>query len=257
MPGALDGAGHRREAPRSASGPGGMVPLGLGPRRAGLLLRATGDGATPGRSASEGHLRCVDLSLALVWLCRIPLCHLTGLFVCPGQLAPGCWQLASRCTAALSSRQWDPDAHVCCVCAGGWSAGWGCCRTALPGASVGPAGRLPCCLPHLERQGPGEGCRGRGAGPALRPRRARHLSALSLRLCPPTHAQGVLHRYCAAVNDDEVRFDGQSQKASDSPPHRLPDNETDCGWAPFGEFCQRAVTVRPPRRAVPAGFFHG
>ncbi|ELK08475.1 Glycerol-3-phosphate transporter [Pteropus alecto] len=46
-------------------------------------------------------------------------------------------------------------------------------------------------------------------------------------------AQGALHRYCAAVNDDEVRFDGQSQKASDSPPHQLPDNETDCGWAPF------------------------
>ncbi|XP_039713283.1 glucose-6-phosphate exchanger SLC37A1 isoform X3 [Pteropus medius] len=52
---------------------------------------------------------------------------------------------------------------------------------------------------------------------------------------PISIVKGVLHRYCAAVNDDEVRFDGQSQKASDSPPHRLPDNETDCGWAPFGQ----------------------
>ncbi|XP_015448598.2 glucose-6-phosphate exchanger SLC37A1 [Pteropus alecto] len=52
---------------------------------------------------------------------------------------------------------------------------------------------------------------------------------------PISIVKGALHRYCAAVNDDEVRFDGQSQKASDSPPHQLPDNETDCGWAPFGQ----------------------
>ncbi|XP_015998943.2 glucose-6-phosphate exchanger SLC37A1 isoform X2 [Rousettus aegyptiacus] len=52
---------------------------------------------------------------------------------------------------------------------------------------------------------------------------------------PISIVKGALHRYCAAVDEDEVRFDGQSQKASDSPPHRPPDNETDCGWAPFGQ----------------------
>lgn len=52
---------------------------------------------------------------------------------------------------------------------------------------------------------------------------------------PISIVKGVLHRYCAAVDEDAVRFDGQSQKASDSPPHRPPDNETDCGWAPFGQ----------------------
>lgn len=67
--------------------------------------------------------------------------------------------------------------------------------------------------------------------------------------------QGALHRYCAAVDEDEVRFDGQSQKASDSPPHRPPDNETDCGWAPFGELsaCRghAATEAGGPCRVLP------
>lgn len=52
---------------------------------------------------------------------------------------------------------------------------------------------------------------------------------------PISIVKGELHRYCAAANEDELRFHSQSQKASDTPPHQLPDNETDCGWAPFDQ----------------------
>uniref|UniRef100_A0A9L0R6I4 Solute carrier family 37 member 1 n=1 Tax=Equus caballus TaxID=9796 RepID=A0A9L0R6I4_HORSE len=50
---------------------------------------------------------------------------------------------------------------------------------------------------------------------------------------PISIVKGELHRYCAAVNEGEVEFNSQNQKAGDVPPHQRPDNETDCGWAPF------------------------
>nr|XP_044606704.1 glucose-6-phosphate exchanger SLC37A1 isoform X3 [Equus asinus] len=50
---------------------------------------------------------------------------------------------------------------------------------------------------------------------------------------PISIVKGELHRYCAAVNEGEVEFNSQNQKAGDVPPHQHPDNETDCGWAPF------------------------
>lgn len=65
----------------------------------------------------------------------------------------------------------------------------------------------------------------------------------------PTTSQGELHKYCTASNEAEVRFNGQSQKTSDTPAHQLPDNETNCGWAPFGEFS----TSPPPPAAGEAG----
>lgn len=52
---------------------------------------------------------------------------------------------------------------------------------------------------------------------------------------PISIVKGELHRYCASVNEGELRFNSQSQKASDTPPHQLPGNETDCGWAPFDQ----------------------
>lgn len=156
-----------------------------------------------------------------------------GPFVCPGQVAAGCWQSA-------------PTAQP--LCAGG-TPGWGCCRTALRGASVGPAGRLSCCLPYLECRGPGRAVGG-GAPSCPASPLSTSPQCSSSPLCLPVDTQGALHRYCAAVNEGEVRFDSQGQKASDGPPHRLPDNETDCGWAPFGEFPECAVPMRPPRRAA-------
>lgn len=70
--------------------------------------------------------------------------------------------------------------------------------------------------------------------------------------------QGELHRYCASANEGELRFNSQSQKASDTPPPQLPGNETDCGWAPFGEFSiSPPVTVQSLKWAAPAGFSHG
>ncbi|KAB0374087.1 hypothetical protein FD755_014343 [Muntiacus reevesi] len=47
--------------------------------------------------------------------------------------------------------------------------------------------------------------------------------------------RGELHSYCTASNDGKVGFSSQSQKARDAPAHQLPDNGTDCGWAPFDE----------------------
>ncbi|KAB0365758.1 hypothetical protein FD754_009914 [Muntiacus muntjak] len=47
--------------------------------------------------------------------------------------------------------------------------------------------------------------------------------------------EGELHSYCTASNDGKVGFSSQSQKARDAPAHQLPDNGTDCGWAPFDE----------------------
>lgn len=65
--------------------------------------------------------------------------------------------------------------------------------------------------------------------------------------------QGELHRYCAAVNEGEVEFNSQNQKAGDVPPHQRPDNETDCGWAPFGEFSISHRVVQLLKWAVPQG----
>ncbi|KAB0398082.1 hypothetical protein E2I00_019730, partial [Balaenoptera physalus] len=46
---------------------------------------------------------------------------------------------------------------------------------------------------------------------------------------------GELHRDCTASYEREVGFHSQSRKAGDTPAHQLPDNGTDCGWAPFDE----------------------
>lgn len=50
---------------------------------------------------------------------------------------------------------------------------------------------------------------------------------------PISIVKGELHRYCAAASAGELASNSQSQKASDVPPHQLPGNDTDCGWAPF------------------------
>ncbi|XP_055270514.1 glucose-6-phosphate exchanger SLC37A1 isoform X3 [Moschus berezovskii] len=52
---------------------------------------------------------------------------------------------------------------------------------------------------------------------------------------PISIVKGELHSYCTASNDGKVRFNSQSQKARDAPAHQLPDNGTDCGWAPFDQ----------------------
>lgn len=52
---------------------------------------------------------------------------------------------------------------------------------------------------------------------------------------PISIVKGELHSYCTASNDGKVGFSSQSQKARDAPAHQLPDNGTDCGWAPFDE----------------------
>ncbi|KAF5927459.1 hypothetical protein HPG69_016097, partial [Diceros bicornis minor] len=52
---------------------------------------------------------------------------------------------------------------------------------------------------------------------------------------PISIVKGALHRYCAALNEGEVEFNSQNQKAADIAPHQRPDNGTDCGWAPFDQ----------------------
>ncbi|KAM9696464.1 glucose-6-phosphate exchanger SLC37A1 isoform 2-T3 [Dama dama] len=52
---------------------------------------------------------------------------------------------------------------------------------------------------------------------------------------PISIVKGELHSYCTASNDGKVRFSSQSQKARDAPAYQLPDNGTDCGWAPFDQ----------------------
>ncbi|XP_036207330.1 glucose-6-phosphate exchanger SLC37A1 [Myotis myotis] len=52
---------------------------------------------------------------------------------------------------------------------------------------------------------------------------------------PISIVKGELHKYCAAENEAEVRVNSQSQKASALPSPQLPDNATDCGWAPFDQ----------------------
>ncbi|KAK2089903.1 hypothetical protein P7K49_032569 [Saguinus oedipus] len=59
--------------------------------------------------------------------------------------------------------------------------------------------------------------------------------------------RGELHKYCTAWDEADVRFSSQSSKAGSVAPHQLPDNETDCGWAPFGKFI-----VRPSRSGRPS-----
>ncbi|XP_036302571.1 glucose-6-phosphate exchanger SLC37A1 [Pipistrellus kuhlii] len=50
---------------------------------------------------------------------------------------------------------------------------------------------------------------------------------------PISIVKSELHKYCAAENEADVRFNSQSQKANARPAHQLLDNETDCSWAPF------------------------
>ncbi|XP_074245313.1 glucose-6-phosphate exchanger SLC37A1 isoform X3 [Saimiri boliviensis] len=50
---------------------------------------------------------------------------------------------------------------------------------------------------------------------------------------PISIVKGELHKYCTAWDEADVRFSSQSSKAGSVAPHQLPDNETDCGWAPF------------------------
>ncbi|XP_046954813.1 glucose-6-phosphate exchanger SLC37A1 isoform X2 [Lynx rufus] len=52
---------------------------------------------------------------------------------------------------------------------------------------------------------------------------------------PISIVKGELHRYCAALNEGDVEFSSQSRRASDTPRHQPPDNETDCSWAPFDQ----------------------
>ncbi|XP_028360371.1 glucose-6-phosphate exchanger SLC37A1 [Phyllostomus discolor] len=52
---------------------------------------------------------------------------------------------------------------------------------------------------------------------------------------PISIVKGELHKYCAPGKKDGVRVSGQSQTAGSVPTHQLPDNETDCGWAPFDQ----------------------
>ncbi|GAB5576231.1 glucose-6-phosphate exchanger SLC37A1 isoform X1 [Prionailurus iriomotensis] len=52
---------------------------------------------------------------------------------------------------------------------------------------------------------------------------------------PISIVKGELHRYCAALNEGDVEFSSQSQRASDIPRQQPPDNETDCSWAPFDQ----------------------
>uniref|UniRef100_A0A8C9K4X9 Solute carrier family 37 member 1 n=1 Tax=Panthera tigris altaica TaxID=74533 RepID=A0A8C9K4X9_PANTA len=52
---------------------------------------------------------------------------------------------------------------------------------------------------------------------------------------PISIVKGELHRYCAALNEGDVGFSSQSQRASDTPRQQPPDNETDCSWAPFDQ----------------------
>nr|XP_040143004.1 glucose-6-phosphate exchanger SLC37A1 isoform X1 [Ictidomys tridecemlineatus]XP_040143005.1 glucose-6-phosphate exchanger SLC37A1 isoform X1 [Ictidomys tridecemlineatus]XP_040143006.1 glucose-6-phosphate exchanger SLC37A1 isoform X1 [Ictidomys tridecemlineatus]XP_040143007.1 glucose-6-phosphate exchanger SLC37A1 isoform X1 [Ictidomys tridecemlineatus]XP_040143008.1 glucose-6-phosphate exchanger SLC37A1 isoform X1 [Ictidomys tridecemlineatus] len=49
---------------------------------------------------------------------------------------------------------------------------------------------------------------------------------------PISIVKGELHKHCAG-GEAEPSFSGQSSGASHRPPRQLPDNETDCGWAPF------------------------
>lgn len=50
---------------------------------------------------------------------------------------------------------------------------------------------------------------------------------------PISIVKGELHRYCAALDERDVEFHGQSQPAGATPRPLLPGNTTDCGWAPF------------------------
>nr|XP_014337590.1 PREDICTED: glycerol-3-phosphate transporter [Bos mutus] len=52
---------------------------------------------------------------------------------------------------------------------------------------------------------------------------------------PISIVKGELHSYCTASNDGKVGFSRRSQKARDALAHQLPDNGTDCGWAPFDQ----------------------
>ncbi|XP_058433200.1 glucose-6-phosphate exchanger SLC37A1 isoform X2 [Marmota monax] len=49
---------------------------------------------------------------------------------------------------------------------------------------------------------------------------------------PISIVKGELHKHCAG-GEAEPSFSGQSSSAGHRPPRQLPDNETDCGWAPF------------------------
>ncbi|XP_047296798.1 glucose-6-phosphate exchanger SLC37A1 isoform X1 [Homo sapiens] len=50
---------------------------------------------------------------------------------------------------------------------------------------------------------------------------------------PISIVKGELHKYCTAWDEADVRFSSQNRKSGSAAPHQLPDNETDCGWAPF------------------------
>lgn len=76
-------------------------------------------------------------------------------------------------------------------------------------------------------------------------------------LSSPWMSQGELHSYCTASYEGEVGFHSQSPKAGDTPAQQLPDNGTDCGWAPFGEFSVCALAFVPwLRLAIPTGLLH-
>uniref|UniRef100_A0A2K5XT85 Solute carrier family 37 member 1 n=1 Tax=Mandrillus leucophaeus TaxID=9568 RepID=A0A2K5XT85_MANLE len=50
---------------------------------------------------------------------------------------------------------------------------------------------------------------------------------------PISIVKGELHKYCTAWDEADGRFSSQSGKSGSIAPRQLPDNETDCGWAPF------------------------
>lgn len=51
----------------------------------------------------------------------------------------------------------------------------------------------------------------------------------------PCVPQGELHKYCTTWDEADVRSSGDGGRAGYAPPRQLQVNQTDCGWAPFGE----------------------
>lgn len=73
----------------------------------------------------------------------------------------------------------------------------------------------------------------RGDCSSLCPMRSLTEGTSSPCFCPPITSQGELHKYCTAWDEADGRFSSQSGKSGSVAPRQLPDNETDCGWAPF------------------------
>lgn len=260
-PGSTSRAGVRPSpAPRRLACPPPRVAVGrvtaaLTPQATSLPSAATADGATPGRSASEGRLRCADLSLALS--CGWPggsrrLSWAGG----PRVLAVG-----SRRTVTLSSRRGCVDALICRACAGGGRGHrWGGLPDGgLPhspaGASVGPAGGPPCCLPDLERQAPGKAVGGGAPFGSASPRSTspeRPFSPALSSWTPRARSIGTARPWMRTRSGSTARA-----KRPVTAPRTGPRTTRRTAAGPRLVSCPRAAATRPLRRADPAGFFHG